>query len=208
MKGIIAAILLSFLILPLSSFNSETLVGHPIPLLPNKTLDGKTIDENYFRGHVTVVTFMAIGCMPCMYEINSLNKIQKEYAARGVQVLCVARQMRDQMVQFNSDDKKSYFSMLRNAVKVEPIKYDIQPACADKKSALEEKKDTARNVEVTLKMECNTLEEKYGITAIPATFYVNKNGIVRSTTIGGPGKPNDPDYLSEVKKVIDQLLAE
>jgi thiol-disulfide isomerase/thioredoxin len=208
MKNILCALLPALLLLPLSSFNSETLVGHPMPLLPNKTLSGKTIDENYFKGHVTIVTLMAIGCMPCMYEISWLNKIQDEYAAKGVQVLCVARQMRDQMVQFNSDDKKSYFFMLRNALKAEPIRYDVQPACADKESNAVVSKDSSGNQKISLTMECNTLEDIYGVTAIPATFYVDKKGIIRKTTVGGPDNSTDTDYYTEVKKEIDRMLSD
>ena len=194
--------------MPLSSFQNESLVGHPMPLLANKTLDGKTIDANYYAGHVTVVSFMAIGCMPCMNEINTLNKITEEYAANGnMQVLCVARQMGNQMVQFNGEDKASYFSMVRKALKADPIKYAIQPAC-DGESKMEVKKDEDGNVNVGLKCECNTLSEKYGISGIPVTFFIDKKGLIRKIESGGPGKPNDPEFYNKLKTEIDLLLAE
>jgi thiol-disulfide isomerase/thioredoxin len=208
MKNISLAMLLLLLLLPLFSFDSDSLVGHPMPLLPGKTLDGKIIDAGYYKNHVTVVSFMAIGCMPCMNEISTLNKIQDEYAARGVQVLCIARQMGDQMIKFNSDDKKSYFYLVRNALKAEPIKYTILPACANGKSKMLETTDSAGDViSVNLKVECNTLEEKYGVTAIPATFFVDKKGIIRKTEVGGPGEPNDTAFYERMKKEIDYLRA-
>jgi thiol-disulfide isomerase/thioredoxin len=208
MKHLLPVILLFLLALPLCSFDSYSLVGHPMPLLPAKTLDGKTVDAHYFEGHVTVVVFMAFGCIPCMYEINVLNKISDEYAAKGVQVLCIARQMCDQVMQFNSEDKKSYFYMLRNAMKAEPMRYAVQPACADKQSTMQVSEDGNGSKNITLKVECNTLEETYGVTGVPVTFYVDKNGIIRKTAGGGPGKPNDPDYYKKVKNEIDQMLGE
>jgi thiol-disulfide isomerase/thioredoxin len=66
-------------------------------LLKTATVAGKAVDEAYYKGHVTVVSFMYIGCLPCMNEIALLNKLKKEYAEMGVQVLCVAAQMKQQM---------------------------------------------------------------------------------------------------------------
>lgn len=61
------------LVLPLMSFDQDSLLNHPMPSLHNKTLDGRTIDANYYKDHITLVSFMYIGCLPCMYEIDALN---------------------------------------------------------------------------------------------------------------------------------------
>ena len=145
------------------SFDKEGMLNHPIPLLPNKTLDGKVIDEYYYKGHVTIVSFMYIGCLPCMDEINTLNKIYDEYSSnKQLQVLCVARQMREQMVAFNGNNK-TIFSKIRNAWGVDPIKYSIQPACNDSISMIEKNTDDT----MTLKSECATIEIN---TVLPHTL--------------------------------------
>ena len=143
MKNIISKLMLLIIALPFLSFKNDSLADHPIPLLPNKTLDGKTIDESYYRGHVTIVSFMYIGCMGCMNEITTLNKLKEEYAGNdNVQILCVARQMRAQMMQFNSNDtakpdsanlRGMSYGFLRKALHADHIAYTIQPACIDKK---------------------------------------------------------------------------
>jgi cytochrome oxidase Cu insertion factor (SCO1/SenC/PrrC family) len=81
MKNILASLLLPIFILLFLSFDNESMLNHPIPLLPNKTLDGKIIDENYYKGHVSIVSFMYIGCFPCMNEISTLNKIKEDYGS-------------------------------------------------------------------------------------------------------------------------------
>ena len=183
--------------------NLKIKVNDPVPLLPNKTLDGKTIDENYYKGHITLVSFMFIGCVPCMNEIGVLNKIKKEYTAnKQFQMLCVARQMKQQMVQFNATDS-SIFSRIRRAMNVDSIQYSIQPACNDEASKI-----LTEGNHITVKSECTTLEEKYGITSFPTIFYVDKKGIVRKIKQGGPPAQNDTFFYKEVKRDIDSLLSE
>ncbi len=204
-KRYLVIILLAFL-LPLCSFDNKG--GRTGPVLPNKTLDGKTIDDAYYKGHVTIVSFMFIGCLPCMNEIGVLNRIKREYAANDqLQILCIARQMREQMIQFNDDSKTSPFSMLRKAMKVDPITYTILPGCDEAPSKMKDTQtDSVR--EVYLKSECNTIEEKCGIAAFPTIFFVDKKGMVRKVKDGGPGKPNDEAFYNEVKQEIDALLSE
>ena len=199
---------LAMSLLPLLSFDNSSLEGHAMPLLPAKTLDGRTIDENYYKGHVTIVSFMFIGCLPCMNEISTLNKIKEAYAAsEKLQILCVARQMREQMAQFNSTDNTTYPGMIRKALNADPIQYSIQPACDDAASKMVINGD-AENKHVDVKSECSTIEEKYGVNSFPTLFYVDKNGIIRKIEAGGPPTKNDPDFYNRVKKEIDLLLAE
>jgi thiol:disulfide interchange protein DsbD len=51
------------------------------------TLDGKPVD---FAGKVAVVNFWATWCVPCVKEIPSFNKLHREYAAKGVQVVGIS----------------------------------------------------------------------------------------------------------------------
>jgi thiol-disulfide isomerase/thioredoxin len=203
MKRLLLPLVLVAAAWPLVSFQPEELLNKPMKLLPNKTLDGKTVDADYYKGHVTIVSFMFIGCMPCMNEIGTLNRINKEYAAGGkVQVLCVARQMRSQMVDFNSS-AQTMFSMLRKAMHVDSIAYPIQPGCADAKSSMVNEGNN-----VSLKSECTTLEDVYGITSFPMTYFVDKKGMVRKIDKGGPTQQNDENYYNELKKEVEALMAE
>src|SRR5688572_7841190 len=57
----------------------EKLLNQPMPEFMGQTLTGKKIDKAYFKGKVTVVNFMYIGCFACMKEINALNQLQQKY---------------------------------------------------------------------------------------------------------------------------------
>jgi len=203
MKKTFLVLFLSLLLLPLASFDSQNLVGHPMPLIANKTLDGKVVNENYFKRHVTIVSFMYIGCMPCMNEISVLNRLNREFSPDPrFQIICVARQTKEQMMQFNSDDK-TLFGKIRKALNTDSIEYAILPACSDEKS----KMDSSGN-HITMKSECNTITEKYGIDAFPTTFFLDKKGIIRKIDKGGPPDKNDTLFYAHLKEGIDVLLNE
>jgi len=202
MKRIQILVLLIPIVLCLS-FASGSLLNKPVPLLPYKTLEGKSIDKNFYTGHVSLMSFMFIGCMPCMNEISTLNKLQAEYKSNpNFQIVCVARQMRGQMMDFNSNNN-SILSKVRKAFHADSIEYSIQPSCPDASS-----KATGYNGNIELKSECNSIEDTYGIISFPTMLYIDKKGIVRKLEQGGPGKPNDPEFYSRVKANIDSLLQE
>ena len=204
MKNLFALAILAVLIFPSLSFDKKgTMENQPMPALASKSLDGKTIDQNYFRGHVTLVNFMFIGCMGCMNEISALNRLHDEYAGKPeMQVLCVARQMRGQMEEFNGENS-SVFCKVRKALHVDPMPYTILPGCPDAASKME-----TVDSNVTLKRECNTLDEVYGLNTYPTTFFVDKKGIIRRISTGGPIRQNDSTFYNELKRQADLLLAE
>jgi peroxiredoxin len=49
--------------------------------------DGKTVDSQEFQGKALLVTFFATWCPPCMEEIPTLIKLQKEFAKDGFSVI-------------------------------------------------------------------------------------------------------------------------
>ncbi|MGA3042164.1 MAG: cytochrome c biogenesis protein CcdA [Bryobacteraceae bacterium] len=58
--------------------------------LPATTLDGKPLDTAALQGKVVVVDFWATYCVPCLKEIPTFNRVQAQYADRGVVVLGVS----------------------------------------------------------------------------------------------------------------------
>ena len=198
--------LMIILLLPLFALcsfdNGSSMLNRPMPLLHNKTLDGKTIDESYYKGHVSLVSFMYIGCMGCMSEINSLNKLNAKYSSNEkFHMLCIARQMKEQMEQFNSD-KKSMFNTLRSYFGAGPIQYSIQPGCSGTS-----KMDSSTG-RIDLKSECNTVEETYGFSTYPTLFIVDKKGIIREIKTGAPAKGKEQAFYDGLEKEINELLAE
>jgi peroxiredoxin len=49
--------------------------------------DGKTVDSQEFQGKALLVTFFATWCPPCMEEVPTLIKLQKEFAKDGFSVI-------------------------------------------------------------------------------------------------------------------------
>jgi thiol-disulfide isomerase/thioredoxin len=67
-----------------------TTADGPLAGVPITTLDGGAFDAAKLAGKVVVVNFWATWCVPCIQEIPSFNKIQKELAGKGVAVLGVS----------------------------------------------------------------------------------------------------------------------
>lgn len=61
-----------------------------------KGLDGKTYDVAAMRGEVVLVSFGATWCKPCVWELEALEDLKKEYAGRGVKFLWVSIENEDQ----------------------------------------------------------------------------------------------------------------
>jgi len=49
--------------------------------------DGKTVNTQEFQGKALLVTFFATWCPPCMEEVPTLIKLQKEFAKDGFSVI-------------------------------------------------------------------------------------------------------------------------
>ncbi len=60
------------------------------PVAPIKTAGGSTIDFPHYRGKVVLVNFWATWCVPCVYEMPSLNRLVGSVDPKLVQVLPVS----------------------------------------------------------------------------------------------------------------------
>jgi thiol-disulfide isomerase/thioredoxin len=198
--------LLMFLLLcPYAAKANDSLLHKQAPTWQVNTISGKQIDAPYYKGRVTLVTFMYIGCPPCMNEISMLNRLQQEYKSDArVQLLAVARQTAQQMTEFNAINNTIH-SKIRQALGVEPIAYEILPACGNNTGKIPDTNSAVINIG----SECDVLERTLGIEMYPTTIFIDKNGIIRKVQKGGPvSKADNTFYNEDLKKPIDQLLSE
>ena len=65
-------------------------VGGSAPGFSIKTDTGEKITPDSFGGKVLVLNFWATWCPPCIQEIPSLSRFQKEFAGSGVKVVAIS----------------------------------------------------------------------------------------------------------------------
>ena len=63
-------------------------VGKPAPTFSAALVDGKTVDLPY-KGEVTLLSFWFAACPPCITEIPSLNKLQTDFAPKGLRLVAL-----------------------------------------------------------------------------------------------------------------------
>jgi len=59
----------------------------------------KNIEE--YHGDVVLLNYWATWCPPCVQEIADLNKLQDAYAEKGVTIIAISNEEREQLVEFN-----------------------------------------------------------------------------------------------------------
>jgi cytochrome c biogenesis protein CcmG/thiol:disulfide interchange protein DsbE len=67
-----------------------SLLHSPAPPFTRPDLNGKQIDLAAYRGRVILLNFWATWCSPCQLELPEFARWQKEYGARGFQVIAVS----------------------------------------------------------------------------------------------------------------------
>jgi thiol-disulfide isomerase/thioredoxin len=86
-----------------------------------KGVDGKTYDVSEMRGEVVLVSFGATWCKPCVWELEALEDLKKEYAGRGVRFLWVSIEDDDQT---SNEHLRDYAKSLKMTIPVlrDPLK--------------------------------------------------------------------------------------
>jgi thiol:disulfide interchange protein DsbD len=92
---------------PLSGAQSD------LSSLPITSLDGTAIDTATLQGKVVVVDFWATYCVPCLKEIPTFNRLNEQFADRGVVVLGV------------SMDVDGGAPLVQSFLKQHPMKYRV-----------------------------------------------------------------------------------
>ncbi len=169
-----------------SGDDSYLLLNKKVPAIVALASNGQRIDTNYFKGKVTLISFMFIGCPPCMKEAPALNQLYKEVSPDTLQMLCIAPHTAAQMSDYNSD-ASNRFSLIRKANGVDPIPYPIVTECMLPKAG------RAPNV---VGPECNTLSSQFLVSGYPATLLVDRKGIIRHVY---QGFSLDPTYAARFK---------
>lgn len=174
-----------------------------VPKFSGVSLSGRTWTNDSLKGKVTLIAFWAIGCGPCMYEINYLNNLNLKYKDKDFQLISIAAKYADDIIAFN-DTNNNQFSKFRKSLNVEPINYEIIPTC----------KDTSMNRIVNLSeginlMECQETCKDFNVLGFPVLFICDKNGVVRDVTEGFTLDSEEAKTIfNEINAIIEKLLKE
>jgi thiol-disulfide isomerase/thioredoxin len=75
--------LMILLVLPCEGFGQ----GKRLPRIALRDTGGRTVSLSAYKGKVVLLNFWATWCPPCRAEMPDLIKMQKEYGARGLQIV-------------------------------------------------------------------------------------------------------------------------
>ena len=87
--------------------------GKPAPAFALKTLDGKSVTLNDFRGKVVLLDFWGTFCMPCVKALPELQALHAKYADRGFAVVGMTVDERLPMVKKATSAAKVTYPILQ-----------------------------------------------------------------------------------------------
>jgi cytochrome c biogenesis protein CcmG/thiol:disulfide interchange protein DsbE len=148
------------------------LKGQPAPAFTLEDLSGKKVSLASYKGKAVLINFWATWCAPCKLETPWLIDLRNQYAAQGFEVLAIS-----------ADDID----------RGDPQKFAV------------EKKEIARFVEqmhmpYPVLIDGDSLSKPYGgLDSLPASFFVDRNGIVVAAQMGITAKD---EIEANIKKAL------
>ncbi len=176
--------------------NPSDLIDKKAPLLTDISTNVGVSGSDYYKGKVTLLNFMFLGCKPCMVEIPTLNKIYDDVKSDKFQMLSIAAHTKEQVSAFLSDSI-SIYSDVRKRYKIEAIKFNIVAECASN--------DTNANPK-EIELMCRTITETFHVEGYPTTFLIDQNGYVRKVFVGFSLTGKDSIIEHNMKVEIEKLL--
>lgn len=151
------------------------------PKINYTTTHGKSITNEYFNDTTTIVVHFFIGCPGAMILVKDLQILEAEGELNS-QVLLIAENTDDQILQFNSDEKNMW-SRIRKYFGVGIITNDIVGEC-------EKGKVEVINGDTIVGSQCKKLSKKLNIESSPTTYRINGKGEITGSFEGYASSSN------------------
>lgn len=146
--------------------------GKAAPQFALEDLSGKKVTLASYKGKAVLINFWATWCAPCKIETPWLIELRNRYAAQGFEVLGISADDLDQ---------------------------------DDKQKLSEEKKEIARfaeqmHIPYPVLIDGDSLSTPYdGLDALPASYFVDRNGTVVAAQMGLTSKE---EIEASIKKAL------
>ena len=157
--------------IPADEMNSTALNGKIAPGFTLPDLNGNKVSLASYKGRPLVVDFWATWCGPCKVEIPWFEKLHDEYASQGLEIIGVSTDDLDK------DDPAKLFTEKR----------DIADFVAK------------MHMNYPILLGADSVEDQYGVDAMPTTFFIDRNGKVVASTIGLAPRE---EIEADIKKAI------
>ena len=116
---------------------------------------GKVVKPSDFRGRPMVVNLWATACAGCLTELPTFVKLHRDYGDKGLAVLGISMDV--------------FYSDLKNTQEAWPL---VKPFVASHKMAY------------PILVDDGTVQKGFAVHALPATYLLDKNGLVAAAYIG------------------------
>jgi cytochrome c biogenesis protein CcmG/thiol:disulfide interchange protein DsbE len=148
------------------------LQGKPAPAFTLEDLSGKKLSLADYKGKAVLINFWATWCAPCKIETPWLIELRNQYAAQGFEVLGIS-----------ADDLDR----------------------GDPQKLSEEKRQIARfvqqeKIDYPVLIDADSISQPYGgLDALPASFFLDRNGVVVAAQLGLTSKD---EIEANIKKAL------
>ncbi|WP_185153362.1 TlpA family protein disulfide reductase [Fulvivirga lutimaris] len=76
----------------------DCITGHLLPVINETSIGGTPINQEYFKGKITIMNFWFSACAPCMAEIPGFNEIKMKYGTERVNYLAIGRDAKEDII--------------------------------------------------------------------------------------------------------------
>lgn len=173
-------------VVDLEKESNHALVNKKAPEIKARTLSGKSFKLSDFKGKTVILHIWSLSCAACFMELPDLNKITELYRDRGVIIISMMDNTKDELIKEMLIKNESAYTLRKKTFKNDVINFQILP---DAKALIK------------------TYTSQVGF---PQTFFINKDGIVKDYSYGYlqsfEGIPGLISNIDHLKEKIDKII--
>ena len=147
--------------------------GNPAPEFEIANLDGDIVRLSDYRGRVVMVNIWATWCVPCRYEMPSMERLYQKFSDEGLEILAVSIDS-----EFGSSD---YLGRLGGDIR--------------------EFADSLGLTFPILHDPSGGIQQAYQTTGVPETFVIGRDGIIYKKVAGGT-EWDAPDHQDLIWRLL------